>query len=362
LEKCARIARYLDDPVRLARTLLSLGRYSQATGRYLVAESYLDRAIELANGAGDARTEAEACVVKATVAQYTGQLALAGPLLDRALALAVDRDLRARVLLQQGLRLLNEDRPDLALPQIEQASQLFKELKMPAAQAAAHFHRARALADFGLTDRARRDLDRAVSWAREAGERRTEAMSLSLRGYLRLSARDYDGAEKDLRAAARLASEIGDRFTECHTTIHLANLLLSSGNPKKSQKEASRLARLALAIAEELELPRLRALAHAARARAYARSGRLQDALQESKRALRVLREGPSDRRREAAVLFTHATILRDAGDPEAKEYFAAAAELLREKANNIPDEALRRAFLENEPFHRKVMAAAKTD
>lgn len=360
LEKCARIARYLDDPSRLARTLLSLGRYSQATGRYLTAETYLERAIALAHRAGDARAEAEACVVLSTVAQYTGRIAEAAPLLDRALTLAADRDLRARVLLQQGLRLLNVDRPDLALTQIDEASRIFRELKMPAAEAAAHFHRARALSEFGRVERARKELDRAIALARAAGERRTEAMALSLRGALRAAAREYDGAERELRAAADLAHGIGDRFTECHTAIHLANLYLSTRNPRRSQREAARLSRLALALADELELPRLRALAHAVRARAHLRGSRMAEALAESERALEILTSGPRDRRREAAVLYTRGIVLRDAGrHEEARAMLARAADVIVRTAEGIPDAELRESFLRREPFHRKVLTDA---
>ena len=260
----------------------------------------------------------------ATVDQYTGRLEEAGPLLERALSLASDRDLRARILLQKGLLLLNLDRPDLALPQIEEASQLFRELRMPAAQAAAHFHRARALADFGMLDQARRDLDRAVTLAREAGERRTEAMSLSLRGSVRSAARDFEGADRDLRAAAKQANEIGDRFTECHTTLHLANSLLSSQNPKKNQREAARLARLALAIAEELELPRLRALAHAIRARAYLRGSRIAEALAESERSVAVLGEGRATGGARRRSTTTGGSSSRRPGNPTKQSWHSA--------------------------------------
>ncbi|HKE00983.1 MAG TPA: tetratricopeptide repeat protein, partial [Planctomycetota bacterium] len=360
LEKCARIARFLDDPSRLARTLHSLGRLAHATGRYLVAASYLDRAIETARAAGDARTEAEALLARAVAASYAGDVDAAGPLVDRALELATDSDLRARALLQQGLRWINLDRPDLAIERIEAAHAVFRELKMPAAQASAHFHRARARAEIGDPAGALRDLDRALVLARESGERRTEASALSLRGSLRAAAHEWEGAESDLRAALALAGEIGDRFTECHTALHLANAHLSRGNPRRNPKEAMRLARLGLAIAEELDLPRLRALAHAVRARGHLRSGRVDDALAESERAVAVLGEGPRDRRREVSVLYTRGLVLREAGrEDEAKDWLGRAAAILRERAERIEDERVRKSFLEQEAFHRKVLAAA---
>ncbi|MFN0207508.1 MAG: serine/threonine-protein kinase PknK [Planctomycetota bacterium] len=361
LEKCARIATYLADTARLARTLLSLGRLCYATGRYLVSASYLDRAIDLASNAGDVRTESEAALAKSIVVSYSGDVEKAGPLLDHALELATDSDLRARVLLQQALRSLNLDRPDLALPQIEEAARAFKELRMPAAQAAAFFHRARCHADIGKFTVARRDLDRALTLAREAGERRTEAMTLSLRGAIRAAARDYESAEKDLRAAIALADEINDRFTECHTALHLANSLLSSKNPKQNLRESTRLARLALTLAEELGLPRLRAFAHSVRARALLRSARKADALTESQRALSVLSEGPRDRRRAAGVLFTHALILKESGRAaEAQSYFNDAASIINDAAARITDEKIRNAFLNDEPFHRKVVGQVR--
>lgn len=362
LEKMARIARYLEDEMRLGRTLLSLGRFSHATGRYLVAAQYLERAIELASRSGDVRTEADAALAKAVVVSYAGDVDAAGSLIERALASTRDGDVRARALLQKGLHLINLDRPDLALEQIDSAHLSFKELRMPAAQASAHFHRARAYAELGLSAQARKDLDRALALARESGERRTEATALSLRGALRASQRDFDGADRDLRASLALASEIGDRFTECHTALHLANSLLSSSNPRRNLREALRLARLGLSIADELELSRLRALAHAVRARAHLRGSKLDDALAESERALAALAEGPRDRRREVAVLFTHAQVLREAGRiEEAREFVNQASSLLRERAERIPNEKLRRSFLEEEPFHSKVLALAES-
>lgn len=360
LEKCARIATYLQDASRLARTLLSLGRLSYATGRYLVAASYLNRAIELASESGDTRTEAEGLLAKSIVVSYSGDPDKAGTYLERALSLAKESDVRARVLLQLGLRWLNLDRPDLAMPEIEQALAAFKELKMPAALAAAHFQRARCLADVGMLLQARKDLDRALTLARESGERRTETMTLSLRGAIRASQRDYESAEKDLRGALTISDEIGDKFTECHTALHLANTLLASRNPRRNLREAMRLARLALTLGEELSLPRLRALAHSVRARAHLRASRLADALSESKRAIAVLEEGPRDRRRAAAVLFTHGLILKESGRPEeSRVYLNEAAAIVHESAARITDEKLKHAFLHDEPFHRKVIEAA---
>lgn len=363
LEKCARIASYLQDTSRLARTLLSLGRLSYSTGRYLVASSYLNRAIELAASAGDARTEGEALLAKSIVVSYSGDPEQAGPLLERALSLAKESDLRARILLQLGLRSLNLDRPDLAMPRIEQALLAFKELKMPAALAAAHFQHARCLADVGMFIQARKDLDKALTLARAAGERRTEAMTLSLRGAMRAAQRDYEEAEKDLRAALAVSDEIADKFTECHTALHLANTLLASRNPRKNLREAMRLARLGLTLGEELALPRLRALAHSVRSRAHLRASRLADALSESRRAIAVLEEGPRDRRRAAAVLFTHGLVLKESGRAEeAKVYLNEAAAIVKESASRIGEEKLRNAFLNDEPFHRKVMSFAGED
>lgn len=360
LEKCARIATYLHDTGRLARTLLSLGRLSYSTGRYLVASTYLERAIELSAQSGDSRTESEASLAKSIVVSYSGDPEQAGPLLARALDLARDHDLRARILLQMGLRWLNLDRPDLAMPQIEEALANFKELRMPAAQASAHFQLGRCRADIGLAVAARRDLDRALVLARGSGERRIEAMTLSLRGAIRAGHRDYEGAEKDLRASLSVADEIGDKFTECHSAIHLANTLLSSKNPKRNLREAARLARLALTLAEELALPRLRALAHAIRARAFMRASRLADAIAESNRALSVLDEGPRDRRRAAGVLFTHGTILKEAGRVgEARAFLSEAASIVKDSAARITDEKYRNAFLNDDPFHKKVLDAA---
>jgi tetratricopeptide (TPR) repeat protein len=114
-------------------------------------------------------------------------------------------------------------------------------------------------------------------------------------------------------------------------------------------------------LANELELPRLQALAHAVRARAYARGSRVAEALVESEKALSILTSGPRDRRREAAVLFTRGSILRTAGKlDEAAGYFRQAADVIRGKAEAIPDEKLRAAFLRDEPFHRKVLTEAK--
>lgn len=360
LEKCARIATYLQDTSRLARTLLSLGRLSYSTGRYLVAASYLNRAIERAAEAGDRRTESEALLAKSIVISYSGDPGQAGPLLDRALELANDADLRARILLQLGLRGMNLDRPDLAMPQIEQAQAAFKELKMPAALAAAHFQLGRCRADVGQLAQARRDLDKAFTLARETGERRTEAMTLSLRGAIRSWQRDYEGSEKDLRAALAISDEIGDKFTECHTALHLANTLLSSRNPRRNLREAMRLARLALTLGEELSLTRLRALAHAVRARTHLRASRLADALAESKRALAVLDEGPRDRRRAVSVLFTHGLVLKESGrTAEAQLYLNEAASIIKNSAEAMTDVKLKNAFLNDEPFHRKVIETA---
>jgi hypothetical protein len=50
--------------------------------------------------------------------------------------------------------------------------------------------------------------------------------------------------------------------------------------------------------------------------------------------------------------------VLAAADDPRAVEVLAEAYATLQERAARITDEALRRSYLENVPYHREILAA----
>jgi adenylate cyclase len=52
--------------------------------------------------------------------------------------------------------------------------------------------------------------------------------------------------------------------------------------------------------------------------------------------------------------------VLDAAGDPRAREFLQQTYDLLMEKADRIGDEAMRRSFLENVPWHREILALAR--
>jgi hypothetical protein len=50
--------------------------------------------------------------------------------------------------------------------------------------------------------------------------------------------------------------------------------------------------------------------------------------------------------------------VLQAAGDPRATKVLETAHATLQQRAAKIPDEAMRRSFLENVPYHREIVAA----
>jgi hypothetical protein len=50
--------------------------------------------------------------------------------------------------------------------------------------------------------------------------------------------------------------------------------------------------------------------------------------------------------------------VLHAANDPRARDVLERAHAKLQEQATKITDEAMRRSFLENVPYHREIVAA----
>ena len=58
------------------------------------------------------------------------------------------------------------------------------------------------------------------------------------------------------------------------------------------------------------------------------------------------------------SIYLTCYHVLRGTGDPRAATILETAYTMLRERAARISDEANRRSYLENVPYHREIVAA----
>jgi tetratricopeptide (TPR) repeat protein len=208
--------------------------------------------------------------------------------------------------------------------------------------------------------------------------------------------RNLQRASECSEQAYRIWQEIGDRRAESHTLINLGNLFRTLGELGKAQEyleracvlsreiknlqglaialhnlgslhgeqrqeyvEALRYEEEALTVAEQLGLKGLMVHTLSNSAIFCARLGRQPEALEQSKRAIRLLKEtqGTPD---PHVIYWNHYELLKSLGQASSDQARAAlqtAQEMLLQQAQTITDSAQREAFLTT-PENRQILQA----
>jgi tetratricopeptide (TPR) repeat protein len=237
--------------------------------------------------------------------------------------------------------------------------------------------------------------EQALLLAREIGERAGEGTALANLGWLAGMAAKYEEAYAAYAGSLRIAREAGDRVSEVYTLINLSACLGALADVPRATgyaEEALRVAhdtgersaeawaltylghsrlpageleaageayRAALAIRRELKQEVLAtepaaglAAVHLARHDGTAAQAALQDVLP---RLDGSILPGTDDPLR---VYHTAYRVLETAGDPQARTILEQAHAVLEERAQQIQDETIRRAFLEGNPIHQAIAAS----
>jgi len=236
-----------------------------------------------------------------------------------------------------------------ALPLERRALTAYEEAGDPRRIATAHGNLAYYLLALGRYDEAVRGLERAAVLSRTAGNRSAEGYSLHNLGLARARAGAIDEGLADEAAALAIAKEVQEPRLELACLQYRAAILLEA----RRSDEALPILEEALRTPEDLQgnlAPQLRGLY----ASALVATGRLEEARAAAKQAL-DLRDAAGGMSEFEADLFVAA---HEAGIPGALE---RGKEALEARAARISDPEARRSFLERVPAHLRLEWLARS-
>jgi tetratricopeptide (TPR) repeat protein len=191
-----------------------------------------------------------------------------------------------------------------------------------------------------------------LSICREIGDREGEGWVLAYLGLLSHHQDDRESAQRYCQQALLIAQSLGARHTQAYALTHLGHVQMSLGQVA----EADRAYRQALTLRHELgehtlAMEPLAGLARVALAQGGASLAQVEEILS-------CLQDSPSlDGTDEPfRIYLTCYRVLRAADDPRAEQILNAAYQLIQERTKKIEDQALRRSYLENVPYHREIV------
>ncbi len=342
------------EPEAAGRVYLMFARHSISTGQYASARGMLRNALRLFEAAGHDGLASESLRRLAAVETHIGDFVTARRHVRRAAERAPDDFLRARAEHAAGVIDLLEGDLEGALRRSDRAlillrgSERFETLTV---RALAHSLRARVYRGAGRPRRALVSAQKALGFARRAGDRRLEG---ELQARLGVNLLDVDRAaeaERQLRDALLTATEIEDRRVESLARCFLGVLLAEQEDPEGAvQLERSR------RLAGELGQSRTEAVCTALLARV-----RFPDdprgALELSGRALELLTRAGAELQDRIVIRGTHAMVLArlDHGD-EAEEQVGELRRRIRAANARIESPLLQRR---HRLASRQLLAAA---
>ena len=386
-----------------AAAFCRLGLLYLDVGKHAAARRELDRALELAESAGDMLVTSEALRLSATLLMNIGKNAEALELAQRALAVigdSVDREpllARAQALNAVGNVHVHTGRLRDAVSTYAEALVIYRRLGVRRLEAATlnnmgwvfvglgeyeealvHYKRSLRLAqelgdragigvklanigqtyaDLGDFGRARRYLDKALEIHTALGDQ--PGLADALISLAQVSLREGRPAEADaqLERGLELASETRNRYQEIRALVYLAFCRLERGDAPAGAFE---LAQSATRLAREAEIANGEVYGLCAEALALARAGRHQEALARSTQAVALFESG-RDVDSPEEILFIHARAARGAGaESVAREALRRAHVEVQRKARRLRDPSWRARYLEAPPARDIIQEAQK--
>jgi adenylate cyclase len=319
LEEAAALARAAGLPNVEARALGSLAMLGRTKGDAATARSYEEQALALYRAAGNRRGEASTLIGLAFVQTDLGDYGEAWKGAERALALSLE--IGARRTEKIALFVLGMLRYFMGDYQAGQGN-----------------------------------WEEVLAMDRELADRFHEGIRLYVLGLLSRRQADYGRTKELEEQALHLARELGYGDLEGQALAALGDLYQELGDPavaREYYKQALSVFRR-LEMTEQRIFPALAGLAEATLA--LGEPAQAQACIAEilAYLAQHDKLRGTWDPFRIYLVCYR---VLRANGDPRAASILAAGYRLLQEQAGRIPDEALRRSFLENVAENRELAA-----
>jgi len=267
---------------------------------------------------------------------------------------AGDRRLQAQILNNLGKLLMEQHDYTAGQAYYEQALVIAREIGERSGEGLVLGNLGRIADVTGEHEKARDYYSQSLRIMREVGDRLLETYSL-INLSACLNAIDDDDAGRYADEALALARETGDPSAEAWALTYLGHCHLAA-----AKKEAAAAAyEEALAIRRELRQEALATEPAAGAAAVRLAQGDPDGALACLEEILPLLDgrplEGTDDPLR---VYLTAYRVLDAAGDPRAATILQSAVDILQAQAERIPDEDVRRSFLQRNPAHRAIRAA----
>jgi class 3 adenylate cyclase/tetratricopeptide (TPR) repeat protein len=352
------LAREAEAPLLVVQAHLLGAASLMRQGRTAEAERLAEAGRELAERISDQRGEAQCLNILGMNCLEREDREAAARHFARGLACARalgDRRLQAQ--LYNNLGLLAGHRGDYAAAQdhYEQALLLAREIGERAGEGTALGNLGWLAGMTAKHEEAFAAYARSLRIAREVGDRVSEVYTLiNLSACLDVLA-DIPRAAGYAEEALQIAQDTGERSAEAWALTYLGHSHLSAGE----LEAAGNAYRLALAIRRELKQDMLAtepaaglAAVHLARHDGTAAQAALRDLLPQLDGSILPGTDDP------LRVYHTAYRVLEAAGDPRARTILEQAHSVLEERAQQIQDEAIRRAFLERSASHQAIAAA----
>ncbi|HDQ73776.1 MAG TPA: tetratricopeptide repeat protein [Chloroflexi bacterium] len=400
LEAMEELAEILNDDARRIETALQKANHADMTGDYPAAIASARAAADLAQTIGDTNQKAAAHMQWGGTLWRQSAYEAAQRQLEQALELAQSagaRQAEASSLRFLGLVAWNMGKHTDAQAYFERALPIYREIGDRRNEAGTFNNLGLIALEQGDQAQGEINYRQALAIFQEIGERRGEALVLSNLGVEHDQLGDYAQAKSYYEQALQVMQEIDDRVGESMALANLSLLLHNNGEDETALTHSHH----ALEVAQDLgdrrwqgyaltnmghALEGLGRIAEAANAYREARdmrneSGEKKTALESTAGIARTLlaQDDPTRALTYVEEILEHLETdtldgadepfriyltcyqaLQANQDPRAQPILDEAYHTLQERAAKIDDDALRRSFLENVTFNRKLVQAWK--
>jgi tetratricopeptide (TPR) repeat protein len=319
----------------------------------------LERALALARRASLRELEAFSQRELGFVCGYQGELAKARAYLEQSLEICrqiASPKTTGLVLRTLGLVLIHQGDYGLARSYSERALSVFREIGYRWGQGEALWTLALLFRRQGDYARARMLFEQVLETTRETRSAERESRVLADLGLVSHCLGDDETAREYGQRGLDVAERCGSLWYQAWASVVLGHALAGLAQFVGAIEAYRR----AVALYREMHLSHWAANPLAGLARVALARGDRTEALIHAQELAEYLQAHPKVGSTEEPLLvyLTCHNVLRAVDDPRAAEVLQAAYLLLQERADTIEDEALRRSYLENVPYHREIVAA----